>query len=264
MDFNSIVAFIKQYWYVFAIIILGFILINKLLKDKKRKIEYWNQIKENKERLEDELKWNNTEIKYILHNNKAYKVYGETWERSISFEESRPKELVKREQTKDELLNWNIKSMKDQILQYQNRMPLNAKIEDLKDEIKGNQIRPIEMHGFLVKRKYLDLVFFKIYLGKTESLYIERKDFWFIKNDVIRLNSQIRLMFRDGQLVKFGSQMIETTTERTERLMKDHTINAVGFQQKDFSRIDSHFAHQELMKDKDIEEEKEKKKAIAY
>jgi predicted nucleotidyltransferase len=91
-----------------------------------------------------------------------------------------------------------------------------------------------------------------VYLFGSIAKNMNRKD-----SDI-----DIAVLFSKGldMFERFDYKMISVTREDTERLMGDHKVNAAGYQQKDFSRIRSDFSHEELMKEKDAEIEKAKKK----
>jgi hypothetical protein len=55
-------------------------------------------------------------------------------------------------------------------------------------------------------------------------------------------------------------EMVDIVDDTTERLMSDHYVDSRGQQMKDFSRIRTDYAHEEKMKDKDIEVEDRKEK----
>jgi hypothetical protein len=101
-------------------------------------------------------------------------------------------------------------------------------------------------------------------LGKKEMFFLRNEELNLVKTDTIRLNDAVRVMYDNGVKVTTHQDMLGVVTDMTYRLMSDNIINALGQQQKDFSRIRTDYAHDEVMKDKDIEASKEEKKAKTH
>lgn len=195
----------------------------------------------NREKSEHELMWNPSTIKFMKHHNKIYRIYGEIFCLYKTQKDTSVKQSTWREYEQVELRK--------------------KKLQDIQRTINDKEIPEIEAYRFLVRRKHINLYLTRLYLGQKETLFIEAGDFNFIKSDTIKLHDTVRIIWRDGFLTKMKPEFIEIVTEQTERLMKDHTINAVGQQQKDFSRVRTDYAHQLDVKETDIKAEEKKEKA---
>lgn len=231
-------------WAYILLFLFGVVIILLWIKlGKKEEIEYFDQIKQNMDLTVKELEYNPTEIKFMKHLDKTYRVYGEFFEARVKDLEDEKKQVTFRKYTKDELRGFEIKNLRNKILGK-----------------KGLKVE-IESHEFLVRRNYFNTYLLKIYHGEKDLIILKVGDFKKIKEDTIKVNDIVRLVYRDGFYVNSCPTMIPVISERTQRLMINHQINAVGQQQKDFSRIRSDWAHKELMKDKEIEAEEKKDKS---
>lgn len=236
---DDYLGLVKQYWYVIAGFLLFFIIFKIIKRDKKP--TFFDQIATNKEKSEEELMWNPTQLKYIKHLDKSYKVYGEIFCIFKKQEESKVKQRV-----------WS---------EYDHMELRKKRMEDIQATIKKKEAKKIDAYRFLVRRKYLDLFLVKVFFGKKETLYVESGDFVYIRRDTIKLDDNMRFIWRQGFLTKMRPEFIEIVTDQTERLMKDHSINAMGQQQKDFSRVRTDWAHQMDMKETEIKADEKKEKA---
>ncbi len=233
------IALAKEYWWIGAGLVIVALIFIILKKDKKP--IFFDQVTENKERSEQELMWNPTPLRFIKHLNKSYRVYGEIF---CVFKKQLDSEVKQQTWKEFDMLELRKK-----------------KLEDIKRTIKKEEVPKIEAYRFLVRRKYLELYLTKIFYGKKETLFIEAGDFRYIKKDTIKLDDNLRVVWRQGFYTKMKPEFIEIVTDMTERFMKDHTINAVGQQQKDFSRVKTDYAHSMDMKETDIKAEEKKDKA---
>lgn len=232
--------FIFDYWYVFVIFILAIIVINLLIKNKKDKIEYYSQIKENKRIMTKELEYNPPDFKWLRHFEKKYKIIGQSY---VGFTEHEKPELKQR--TNKEWTSTEIRSLE---------------IQKLKEKI-TNETRPKYIaYKFLIQRSN----FLGIYFGEKEIVVLFKDEFTQTKKDTIRLHSDRHLIYRKGMLVSQSMEMIEVVDDNTERIMADHHVDARGQQMKDFSRIRTDYSHEEKMKDKDIEVEEKKEKGKRF
>lgn len=239
-NIGNVIGIILNYWYFIVIGILGIYILSSL--SKKRKIEYYDQVKENKKIWAYELEWNPSEFTEIIHRNNRYKIYGERFIGRVELNVEPPKERQDREFTEKEIANY--------------------KLEKIKAKLKGLQEPEIIIHKFLVKSKNFMNFFWH---GEYGIIAVEPNDFYPLKKgNKIRLHDSLRLMYEKGMLIPLRPNMIDFVSEETERVMKDLEISGRGQQQKDFSRIRSDYAHQEVMKEKDIEAEKEKEKAKRF
>ncbi|OGY23288.1 MAG: hypothetical protein A2172_03730 [Candidatus Woykebacteria bacterium RBG_13_40_15] len=243
---ESMVAFMRKFWWMFVIIGLIFVALYFYNKWKKNQIQYHDQIAENKRIWTEEMELNRTEIKKLVYKDRVFQVLGERWIGRSHIEIPKIGERVEREYKEFELKQ----------LQF----------ESIRNKIKGMKTPEIVAHKFLVRTKYLDLKIFSLYFGEKNIIYLDMDDFSLSKKraDTAIINDSLRLMYEKGVYIPMRVGMVDIVSEETERVMKDLEINARGNQQKDFSRIRSDFAHSEVMKEKDIEQEKEKKKATSY
>lgn len=240
---SQALVWIKQYWYIVALIIAGYIILASWLKRKERKIVYLNQVAENLKLGKRELQWNPTNIRFIVHRDKYYRVYG----RIILGFRDHPKEEPEQTQQHE--------NTPEQIREYE--------VERIKAVAKDENKPLVIASWFLVRRKSVGIKFLRLFFGEIDQIAVEHEtDYTRPKEKVIRFHDDVVLIYRDGFFVKAKREFINIVTERTERLMKDHLINAVGQQQKDFSRVKSEWSHEELMVDKqaDLEDKKEKGK----
>jgi hypothetical protein len=235
---SSMATFLTTKWYFVLIPLLIIVIILLFVKaNKKAKIEYYNQIEENKKLGIKELEYNPTEIKWIYHVDRKYKVYGELFLGYIDQPKAEIRQQIGREFTQQEV--------RDKLL------------EQLNEKLKKIYEPEYVAHVFAVRRKN---IFNILYFGEKDQILLMNNEFSRIKVNAIRINGNARLIYRDGFIVTTDPHMINITSDRSERLSKDHLINATGQQQKDFSRIRTDYAHEENMKEKDAEIEKEKKK----
>jgi hypothetical protein len=237
------IDFLKANWYWFAGALLIVFIIALIVKRKKGP-EYHDQIKENKRLFTKELEINRTETKWLVYKDRIFKVKGERWLGRKEVYTTKPNQRMDKEYTEMDLKQ----------LQF----------EQLKAKLKSYADPEILAWKFLCKTKYLDLKLFRIYFGEEEIIYLGPDDFHRFSVSACRINDRVRLMYEKGVFIPMRIDMIDVVSEETERVMKDLEINARGKQQKDFSRLDKEFAHQEVTQDKAIEAEKEKKKAISY
>ena len=242
--FENAIDFIMSNWYYIMLVLFFFVIVLLWIKvGKKPKVEFYNQIEENLKTTVKELEYNPTEIKFMKHLDKTYRVYGEYYGAVVSHPEAEIKQTVSGRYTREELREFDIKNLRQKILG--------------KEQIKVDILE----HEFLVRRKFFDLILFKFYHGEKDLLILRVNDFKKIKDNTIKVNDNVRFVYRNGFYVNSDAKFIPIISEKTERLMSDHRINAVGLQQKDFSRIRSDWANKELMKDKDIEAEEKKDRA---
>lgn len=218
------------------------IVVIGLLIKRKGKIEYHDQIKENKKLWGYELEFNPSEFSGIIHGKNRYKIYGERIIGRVAVAIKEPSQKMEREFTEKEIANF--------------------KLEQIKAQIKGLPQPEIVIHKFLVKRK--SFLFF--FYGDFDIIAVEPSDFTVSlrKKNFLRFNDNLRLMYEKGMLIPLRINMVDFVSEETERVMKDLEISGRGQQQKDFSRIRSDYAHQEVMKEKDIEAEEKKDKAKRF
>jgi len=240
---NSIGAWLSAYWFWLVIGVFGLIILYFIISRRKG-LKYHSQIKENKEIFTKELEMNPTEIRWLVYKDRIFKVVGERWLGRVQVEKVQPKQSVHYE-----LTDLDIKQ---------------KQLETIKSKIKDFAEPETIAHKFLVKVKYLDLKVYRLYLGKSEIVYLQPTDFNQADSVTMRINDRVRLMYEKGVYIPMRPKMIDLVSEETERVMKDLEIDARGKQQKDFSRIDLNYAHKEVMKDKDIEAEHEGKKATSY
>jgi len=241
MNIQSYLNWLINHWYLLALGFLGVVVINLLLKLQKTKIQYHDQIKENKEKLIDVLRFNPTTIKYLIHVNIKYRVLGELW---FSFEKNpllELKEMVQRAFNESEIKVKQYQLMKDYLA--------NPKKQDLKI-----------CHVFLVCSGFLS----SLGMGKKELLLFRNTELNMVRNDTLRINDNVRLMYDSGIKTTTNQDMLGVVTDMTYKLMSDHIINAMGQQQKDFSRIRTDYSHEIDMKEKEIEEKKEEKRAKTH
>lgn len=184
--------------------------------------------------------------KFIHHRGRTYKILGHSYLGFIKNPEFKAEQRVFKELTDRDLRDMEVNNLKRRLLGQ----------DPLKAEFVG--------HNFLIKRGCLDLVIFKFWTGEPEILTLINDEFKFDKKGNIHINDEVNIVYRDGFFCSTDPKMIEVVTDRTERLMKDLTINATGQQQKDFSRIRTDYAHIDRMKEKDIEAEEKKDKAKRY
>ena len=231
-------TFLTEKWYFVIIPLLIIAIILLFVKaNKKNKIEYYNQVEENKKLGIKELEYNPTEIKWIYHVDRRYKVYGELFLGYIDQPKPEFRQQIAKEYTQQEI--------RDKLL------------EQLKEKLKKTYEPEYVAHVFAVKRKN---IFNLLFFGEKDQLLLTNNEFTRIKENAVRINGNARLIYRDGFIVTTDPHMINIVSDRSERLSKDHLINATGQQQKDFSRIRTDYAHEENMKEKEAEIEKEKKK----
>jgi len=240
---NSIGAWLSAYWMWLVIGTLGLVVVVGILTRKKG-VQYHDQIKENKELFTKELEMNKTEIRSLVYKDRIFKVVGERWLGRVQVQKATPKQSIYKELTEFDLKQ--------------------RQLESIKAKIKGTDEPEIIAWKFLVKVKYIDLKLYRLYLGKSEIIYLSPADFTQIDSVTMRINDSVRLMYEKGVFIPMRISMIDLVSEETERVMKDLEINAQGKQQKDIARLDIDYAHKETMKEKDIEAEKEKKKAVSY
>jgi hypothetical protein len=238
---DSILLFLKKFWYWIVIggLVVGVIIL--WLDKKKSKVQYYSQIEVNKTVKHNELEFNPSEIKYIKHRDKKYKVLGHIIRGYFKAEKPELKQGTARRLTEREIMN--------------------LELEAIKSQIGDNPAPEYIVHEFLVKRKQF---LGPIYTGDKEIIKIKHGRFTRPKKGTIRFNEDVWLIYRKGFFVEADFDMINIVAEDTERIMKDLEIDARGQQQKDFSRIRSDYAHVETMKDKDIEVEKEKEKGRRF
>lgn len=229
----------KKYWWV-SLIFLVFVFIFWKFGKKKEKIEYYNQSKINKKRSIEELEWNPTKIKHLKHLNKYYKVYGQIHAIYKKQIEPEIKQQIWKEYSQTEIRQF--------------------KIEAIKKTVKGEKVPSIEAFRFSVRRKYFNFVLFKLYYGEKEVLFIECQDITQTKIKELRIHEYVNLIWRDNFITPLKSEWIEIVSDMQERLMTDNKVNAMGQQQKDFSRIRTDYAHNIDKMDKEINYEKEKEK----
>lgn len=237
MNIQGYLNWLINHWYLLALGFLGVVVINLLMKLQKAKVQYHDQIKENKEKLTDVLGFNPSSIKYLIHVDRRYKVLGELW---FSFEKNpllELKEMVQRAFTDKEI----------KIKQY------NLMKEYLENPKRDQQKIA---HLFLVTSGFLS----SLGMGKKELMLFKNTELNMVKNDTIRINDNVRLMYDSGLKVTTHQDMLGVVTDMTYKLMSDHIINAVGQQQKDFSRIRTDYSHEIDVKEKEAEIELAKKK----
>lgn len=228
-----------DHWYFFVIFIGAILLIGYIDKYNKlkRKVQYHDEIEQIKKIKFKELEFNPTPIKKLLYYNKKWRVYGEIIQAFFKGTEAQIKQPIGKELTAEEIKN--------------------KQLEHLKDEILKRPKADFYTHEFLIRRKN----FLGVFFGEREVVKVFDTDFKQIKADTIRFNEKsFSLHYRDGRLERLDYEMISVTRDDTERLMSDNKVNAMGYQQKDFSRIRTDYSHDELMKDKEKEIEESKKK----
>jgi hypothetical protein len=235
---SSMATFLTEKWYFVLIPLLIIAIILLWVKaSRKAKIEYYSQIEENKKLGIKELEYNPTEIKWIYHVDRKYKVYGELFLGYID----QPKPMIKQQIAKE----------------YSQQEVRDILLEQLKEKLKVTYEPQYIAHVFAVRRKN---IFNWLFFGEKDQVLLMNNEYTRVKVNAIRINGNARLIYRDGFIVTTEPHMINIVSDRTERLSKDHLINATGQQQKDFSRIRTDYAHEEVVKEKEAEIEKEKRK----
>ena len=240
---NNIQAWLSAYWFWLVIGVLGLIVIYFLIS-KQKGLKYHDQIKENKETFTKELELNPTEIKFMQYKDRVFKVLGERWIGRISVEKPKIKQNIRQEISELDIKEQQLKMILSKIKDYEEPETI--------------------AHKFLVKTKYLDLKVFRLYLGKPEIIYLQPNDFNQVDSVTMRINDRVRLMYERGVYIPMRPKMIDLVSEETERVMKDLGVNATGKQTKDLSRLEIPFSQKEIMKEKDIEAEKEKDQARRF
>lgn len=232
---NSI-ALLEKYWYWIVIAIL-LILVVLLIAKSKKKPQYYNQIKDNKKNFILENSFNPTRIKYIKRLNRTWRVYDCRSEGRIPKVPAEKKEKVTKE--------WTPIEIKD--MEY----------EKLKSAIKGTPEPEITKYSFTIRMKdFLKLFWY----GDKEILELQPDDFTQKKESIIKLNDTIDIVYFKGKFMPMRPTMLDTCTEDSIRVQRDLEVNASGHQEHEMSRIKTEFAHAEVMKEKEIEYEKEKKR----
>jgi hypothetical protein len=234
--FATIIDFVYTYWYVFVILIFGGLALGFYIKSKKKKIEYYSQIEENKKLLTKELEYNPPDFKWIAHFDKKYKVLGQSYLGFTPHEKAKQEQRTTREWTIQEVRDWEIFKLKQKVTQMKSPKHIAYK--------------------FLIQRKN----FIGFFYGDKEVLILFRGEFTQTRVDTIRIHSDKHLIYRKGMLTSQRMEMVDIVDDTTERLMSDHYVDSRGQQMKDFSRIRTDYAHEEKMKDKDIEVEDRKEK----
>jgi len=207
------------------------------LRSREKKIEYYDQIKLNKEKSHKEMKYNPSPIRWIRFYNRKFKVLGEFYLGFREIEKGKREQKTTREWSEEEIRNWEIYNLKKQIT--------------------GEKTPKYIAHKFSIQRNNFWGLF---YYGEVEDLVLFRSEFVQTKADTIRIHEDRGLIFRDHLLVTTKHEAITLTSDETERLLGDHLVNSRGQQMKDFSRIRTDYAHKELMRDKDSEAEEKKER----
>lgn len=196
--------------------------------------------------LKKELSFNPPIFKFMKHRGQIYKIIGHSWLGFAEIPTQETKQLHYKEYTEKDLRDLEIKNLKRTLLGEQ---PLKPKYI---------------AHNFMIKKNTINLVLFKFWTGEEEIITLLNDEFRIDKHGIVRVNDEVNIIYRDGILCSTDFKLTEVTTDRSERLMKDLTINATGQQQKDFSRIRTDYSHVEVMKEKDIEAEEKKEQAKRY
>jgi hypothetical protein len=238
---SGLLRLILKYWYIIVMGVMGFFLLKMYLDKVKNKVEYHDQIKENKQLMIKELKFNPTPIKKIQYLEKEFGVYGEIIQGYFKPTKKELKQRIERE--------FNVREIK----QFQ--------WEKVEDDIHAKREPDFIIHTFLVKSKKFWIFG---YTGEFDILRVFNNEFHKIKTNTLRVNQDISLLYRDGMIVSYDPRMIKPVADTTERLMGDLKVNAQGQQQKDFSRIRTDYAHTLDMKEKDIEADEKKEQVKKY
>ncbi len=191
-------------WYWLVIGLMGIAILLAVLKiSKLKKPKYHNQVKANKELATKELGLNPTPIQKVKYYDQIWKVVGETYKVVIEIPKAKITQRITREFSRNELINFEI--------------------EHLKKHIKGDEreINLIE-HRLAVKTnnifKHITLNWINwFYIGEAQILKLGNNDFYQIKSDTLRINENVRIVWRDGFLSPLKPDMISSVREDTER-----------------------------------------------
>lgn len=239
----GLVGFLSEKWYMLLIPLLFFgiiVAIFSIIKLKKKLSEpqYWDQIKHSFKRVQRELEYNPSPINFIRHFEAKYKVLGHCFVGIIRHKDPEIKQKITHKFT--------IKDIRD------------LEIQAMKDNITNKKTPDYIANKFLIQRK--SILFNLFYFGEKEVVIILDKELTQIKSDTLRIDDPRSLIWRKGFLCTQSQESLSIVDEMHERIMSDHHVDSRGQQMKDFSRIRSDYAHQEKMKDKDIEIEEKKER----
>lgn len=238
---DSVFIILMNYWWVFVIAILAFILVGLYIKYQKlKKIQYYSQIEVNRELKFKELQYNPTDIKYIKYKGKKWVVYGELIRGWYRRQQQEIKQQARKIYTPEEIKN----------LEY----------EAIKIEAIGKKPPDYITHDFLVRKGNL----LGMGIGEKAGILIKHEDFVRDKFNTITVNQGVTLVYYNGFYVNFDFDLMNVMADDAQRFMSDHRIDGSGYQMKDFSRIRSDWSHDEVMKDKEIDAEKEKDKGRRF
>lgn len=242
---NQVLGFVTTKWYFILIplLLIGILLaILNIAKLKKKLMspQYWDQIKYTFERIKRELKYSQSPIKFIRHFEAKYRVRGHCFVGVIMSKKPEVKQKVTHKYT--------VKDIRD------------LEMEAMKNNIKNAKEPDFIAHKYLVQRNN----FMGFYYGEKDILIILDKELTQIKSNTIRIDDPRSLIWRKGFLCTQSPEALSIVDEMHERVMSDHHVDSRGQQMKDFSRIRTDFAHEEKMKDKDIELEEKKEKTRRF
>lgn len=136
----------------------------------------------------------------------------------------------------------------------------NFELDKLKAEILNQKKPDYITYDFLVRKG----AFLGIPSGEKAGIILKNGSFKRTKFNTIEVNGTVNLIYYKGFYIDFDFDLLNVIADDTQRFTKDLEVDASGQQQKDFSRIRTDYSHDELMKDKDIEAEKEKDKARRF
>lgn len=219
---TDIVVFLREKWYFIALGVMGIVILVLLIKQKKR-TEYYNEIKDHHQIIDDELKFNKTIYKNLFYKGKKIgQVYGKADKYNIS------KKKLK------------VKS------------PDGKEKETEEDVVNKTTVIGAKMSNFLNM----------LWFGKTH-IELRDQDYKtdFIRK-AIHINSKLDMEYYLGYYAPLDLEVKLNIYDNFNRTMLDKTMNGMGNQMRNFSEVRDIWGHMANMKQMEIEAIKEEKKLM--
>lgn len=238
---NQYLTWIIEHWYIFLIAI-GLIVLIILLSKGKKKREYYSEINRHKEIVNNEMKFNPSDYKYlVIKNLKGTKILGEI----VGYRTD----------------NYNVK--------YLTRDKESPRMKELNAIL--NEILPVEKKEELFNMITVSVLTKKIGLFGID-FFFSGKEIFTMPKSFVRLddvNSQvicdedINFIYRDGRYVSGKNQVAIIYTENELiRTIHDHSVDAMGYQALRLTEVKDEYAQQINLKEKDAEIEEKKRKTL--